>query len=117
MRLFLLAAALAMVPTPALADWGEAETANFIIKSEDTPENTRAFAQRLERFDAALRSLQNLPVGQEQPSRSTKLTVYRFGDTDDIARMAGAPGSGIAGFYIAQAGDSVAYAPVRERRE
>ena len=41
MRLFVLAAALALLPTPALADWVEAETNNFIIKSEDTPENTR----------------------------------------------------------------------------
>jgi hypothetical protein len=115
MRLFLFAAALALLPTPALADWVEAETNNFIIKSEDTPENTREFAQRLERFDAALRTLQNLPVGEEQPSRATKLTVYRFGDIDDISRMAQV--SGVAGFYIANAGDSVAYAPVREGRD
>lgn len=116
MRLF-FAAIFLVLPAPAAAEWWEAETANFIIKSEDSEAATRDFAIRLERFDAALRSLQGLPVGEEQPSRSTKLTVYRFGSDIDIARMAGASDSGIAGFYIPSAGDSVAFAPAKERRE
>lgn len=106
---------LLLVATPAAAqEWFEAETNNFIIRSRDSEANTRQFAIELERFDMALRTLQNMPIGQEQPSRSTKLTVYRFGDQRDIALMAGAPGSGIAGFYISHAGDSVAFAPVKE---
>jgi hypothetical protein len=106
---------LLLVATPAAAqEWFEAETNNFIIRSRDTEAATRQFAIELERFDMALRTLQNMPIGTEQQSRSTKLTVYRFGDQGDIALMAGAPGSGIAGFYIAQAGDSVAFAPARD---
>jgi hypothetical protein len=108
---------LLLIATPAAAqEWFEAETNNFIIRSRDTEANTREFAIELERFDMALRTLQNMPIGAEQQSRSTKLTVYRFGEQRDIALMAGAPGSGIAGFYIARAGDSVAFAPARDNR-
>ena len=101
--------------TPAVArDWFVAETNNFIVKSEDDEEGTREFAMELERFDMALRTLQSLPIGEEQPTRATKLTVYRFGDIGDIGRMAGS--NGVAGFYIPRAGDSVAFTPAREER-
>lgn len=108
-------AALAGLSAPAAAqNWHVAETNNFIVKSEDDEEGTRQFAAELERFDMALRSLQNLPIGEEQPTPATKLTVYRFGDTGDIGRMAGS--RGVAGFYIPRAGDSVAFTPAREQR-
>ena len=112
--LFAVIAALA-VSIPAQAqEWWVAETNNFVIISQDSEEATRSFASELERFDMALRSLQNLPIGEEQPTPATKLTVYRFGDTSDIGRMAGNPG--VAGFYIPRAGDSVAFTPAREER-
>lgn len=115
MRL-LLAAIVAMFATPAIAQsWWEAETNNFIIKSRDSEEATREFAIDLERFDATLRTLQGLPVGKELPSRSRKLTVYRFGDIQDIGRLAGA--AGVAGFFIPRAGDAVAFSPAEERRD
>lgn len=108
---------LVLFSVPAAAqEWFEAETNNFIIRSRDSEAATRQFAIELERFDMSLRTLQNMPIGEEQPSRSTKLTVYRFGDQGDIALMAGAAGSGLAGFYIARAGDSVAFAPARDER-
>src|SRR5690606_17382921 len=42
--------------------------------------------------------------------------IFRFGDPSDIAHIAGYPGSGIAGFYIPRAGNSVAFVPAREDR-
>ncbi len=48
--------------------------------------------------------------------RSNKVTIFRFGDAGAIAVMAGAPGSGIAGFYIPRAGNSVAFVPANEDR-
>ncbi len=115
MRLLIAALVATLISAPANArDWWVAETDNFIIKSEDDQENTRQFAIELERFDMALRTLQNMTIGEEQASPSTKLTVYRFGDVGDIGRMAGS--SGVAGFYIPRAGDSVSYTPAREQR-
>ena len=107
-------AALGLASPAAARDWYVAETNNFIVKSEDDEEGTRQFAIELERFDMALRTLQNLPIGEDQPTRATKLTVYRFGDVSDIGRMAGV--NGLAGFYIPRAGDSVAFTPAREQR-
>ncbi|WP_338240563.1 hypothetical protein [Aurantiacibacter hainanensis] len=114
MRLLIAAFAALFVATPAHAEWYRAETNNFVIISEDGEEEVRRFAAELERFDMALRYLQNMPIGEEQPTDATKLTVYRFGDVGDIGRMAGA--SGVAGFYIPRAGDSVAFSPAREER-
>jgi len=113
MRL-LIAALLILAPAPALAaDWWEAETDHFIIKSEDDEEDVRAFAVQLERFDTALRTLQGLPVDEASESPANKPVVYRFGRVRDMARLAGASGSGIAGFFISRAGATVAFVPVR----
>lgn len=114
MRLLLTAFAFLFVSSPAAAEWWRAETNNFVIISEDDEDEVRRFAAELERFDMALRYLQNMPIGEAQPTDATKLTVYRFGDVGDIGRMAGS--SGVAGFYIPRAGDSVAFSPAREER-
>lgn len=115
MRVLIAMIAAMFIALPAQAQvWFEAETEHFIIKSQDSEEATRQFASELERFDMALRTLQNLPIGQEQPTRATKLTVYRFGTITNIGRIAGFPG--VAGFYIPRAGDSVAFTPARAER-
>ncbi len=116
MRLLFAAFAIFMlVAGPAKADdWFVAETNNFIIKTYDDEADIRKFSSELERFDMALRSLQGLPIGEDQPSRATKLTVYRFGTASDIGKLINA--SSVAGFYIARAGDSVAYTPAEAER-
>lgn len=101
----------------AHAEWWRAETEHFIIYSEDRKDTTEKFSLELERFDNALRTLQGLPVRPEEPiSDANKVTIFRTGTTRDIAYIAGAPGSGVAGFYIPRAGGAVAYTPAREDR-
>jgi hypothetical protein len=114
MRLLIAAFALLFTASPAAAEWWRAETNNFVIISEDSEEDVRRFSVELERFDMALRYLQNMPIGEPQPTPATKLTVYRFGSVSDIGRMAGSPG--VAGFYIPRAGDSVSFTPARQDR-
>ena len=98
---------------PAHAEWWEARTDHFIVYSESSAQDTKEFAQKLERFDMALRTLQGM---QSQPvkSDSERLTVFRFGEISDIGRLAGS--SGIAGFYIPREGGSVAFTPARGDR-
>ena len=98
-------------------DWWEAETAHFIVKSRSSEADTRAFAEELERYDGALRTLQNIPADDGELIPANKVTIFRFGDQGDIAHIAGLPGSGIAGFYISRAGNSVAFVPAREERQ
>ena len=113
MRRLLFVLLLCLFAAPAHAEWWEAQTDHFIVYSETSAADVKAFAEKLERFDQALRTLQNL---QSQPveSNSERLTVYRFGDTDDISRLAGV--SGVAGFYIPRVGGSVAFTPARSER-
>lgn len=116
MRL-LIAAIFLIISGPAHAEWWEAETAHFVVKSRASESQAREYALEMEKFDAALRTMFNLPTDEVETSRANKPTIYRFGRPKDMARIAGASGSGIGGFFIARAGDSVAFAPTRKTRD
>jgi tetratricopeptide (TPR) repeat protein len=111
-RMFLMLCAL-LFAAPAHAEWWEARTDHFKVYSESSAQDAKAFAAKLERFDMALRSLQTIPSESVRPD-AERLTVYRFGDTDDIGRLAG--GAGVAGFYIPRLGGSVAFTPAKADR-
>ena len=107
---FAVAASVAMLASAASAEWHEARTNHFIIYSDDSKADTVAFAERLERFDNALRVMQNLPASQPVPDVN-KVVVYRYGDTRTIGQLAGS--AGVAGFYIPRAAYPVAFTPAR----
>jgi len=108
-----VALALAVVSVSVRAEWWEARTDHFVIISQGSERETTEFASQLERFDNALRVLQNMPVGEALPD-ATKVTVYRFGETSDIGALAGA--DTVAGFYIPRAARPVAFTPARDDR-
>lgn len=98
---------------PANAEWWEARSDHFIVYSQSPAKDTRAYAERLERFDQALRSLQG--IGSDDAlSDSRRLTVYRFGDIDAMGALARSPG--VAGFYIPRASGSVAFVPAKKQK-
>jgi tetratricopeptide (TPR) repeat protein len=116
----LLAATAAVLGAPAIAaDWHLAKTENFTIYSEDTREATVEFAHELERLDEALRIISGIGPAKEDTPESIKVTVFRFGETSDMAALAGAAGSGIGGFFIPRASGAVAFVPMKRnvRRE
>lgn len=115
--LLFIFATLFAFSTPARAEWWEAETAHFVVKSRASQEDARKYALEMEKFDAALRIMFGLPLDAEVLSRANKPTIYRFGRPKDIARIGGYPGSGILGFFIPRAGDSVAFAPINRDRD
>jgi Flp pilus assembly protein TadD len=111
----LLAFLCIILAAPAHAEWWEARTDNFIVYSESSEQDARKFAERLERFDQALRSLQNIQLGAAQ-SDWQRVTVFRTGNIGNMGQLAGA--QGIAGFYVPRHGGPVAFTPVKqERRE
>lgn len=111
MRAQLFAAvALFTLATPAQAEWWEARTDHFIVYSESSAANAKEFAEKMERLDMSLRSLQNVKFSPST-SDSRKLTVFRFGETNDIGRLAGS--LGVAGFYIPNLGGSVSFTPAK----
>lgn len=106
-----LALSASLFSSAASAEWWEARTNHFIIFNEGNQAETEKFASELERFDNALRILQQMPAAEAVPD-AQKVTVFRFGDTDDIGDLAGS--SGVAGFYIPRAVNPVAFTPARE---
>lgn len=115
MRKFMVALSAVFLSTTAQAEWHEARTERFIVYSDASDRDTREFAEKLARYDLALRSLQNLPASGSVAD-SERVTVYRFGDIGDIAMLYGDASSGVAGFYIPRAGGSVAFVPSKERK-
>lgn len=114
-KLFAVFTALVAVPASA-ADWYLAETQHFNIYSKDDPEDVTEFAREMERLDEVLRIIGGVGPDDGSLPPSSKVTVFRFGQTKDMANLAGAPGSGIGGFFIPRASGSYAFVPVRENR-
>lgn len=104
-RLAMLLAAC--MPGVAHADWYEASSKHFVVYSELSPTRLHAFADKLERFDGAMRWLRSLddgPIGQ-----ANRVTVYMVDDAGDVAKLA--VDKMAAGFYIPRAGGSLAIVP------
>lgn len=109
--LALLAAMLATLAAPAEAAWSQAISPHFVIYLEELPARLRAYAQKLERFDAALRQIQKIddpPLGL-----SNRLTVFVVSDIGKVqSLMRAGPGrSSVAGFYSPRANGSFAVVP------
>lgn len=108
-HLFALLCAL-LFAAPAQAEWWEARTDKFIVYSEGSTKDAQFFAERLERYDLALRSLQNIKAGVAETDW-TRVTVYRSGDVGDVGRLIGA--AGVAGFYVPRHNGPVAFTPAK----
>lgn len=89
---WLMPALLAAVP--AQAEWRQARTEHFILTVDDTEENARDFAQRLERFDAGLRLLYDVKDNPDQAFRP--ITIYALRE-DTYNKACGCPG--VLGYY------------------
>lgn len=111
-----LAAMLALLASPARAEWWEARTSHFIIYSESKRDDAEKFARELERFDNALRTLQNMPVPGPDVGDANRLKVYRTGDVDRLGYILNASGSNIGGIYFPRAGNPTSFVPAREKR-
>lgn len=102
MRRLLLAFCLLLVGTPALAGWKEARTRHFILYSEQPEAELRQYAERLERFDHAVRKVRAMadPVLTD----GGRLTVYVLGRASDVEALV----PRAAGFYLSRDGRSFA---------
>ena len=85
-----------LIAAPASAAWMEAQSDHFIIDADTSEAKLRSFATRLERFDAALRRLYNVPA--DAAGRSNRVVVFAV-DHDMLMRLCKGCLSGTAGFY------------------
>lgn len=109
LKRLLLAATLLLSPTAASAKWHEASTDHFVVYADQDPEKLRAFATKLERFDAAMRTLYR--TEDRSGGGANRLTVYMVSDVGAVQRLASR--SNIGGFYSGRASGSVAFVPRR----
>ncbi len=106
---FLTPGIVLALAAPAQADWRQASTDHFVIYSEDSASTLKEFATKLERYDAAIRSVRNLP--DEKPSPSNRLTVFVVSSMAKVQKLYGKGGESIGGFYTGRATGSVAITP------
>ncbi len=85
--------------TMAQAEWREASTRNFIVYSEGSEADLRSFAEKLEKFDFVLRRIHQV----QAPPSPNRLRVILVPNQRAVADLAGARGSGVAGYYISDA--------------
>ncbi|AJP73973.1 hypothetical protein [Sphingomonas hengshuiensis] len=103
----LCALALLALPTPAAAEWHEASSAHFRVYSEQPVDRLTRFATELERFDKAIRLLRGDP--DKPVGKANRVTVFVVDDTEAVQALLGR--GGVAGFYRARAGGSLAFVP------
>ena len=112
---FLTAFAAAVIASPAAAAWQRATSAHFIIYADQSPAELKAFAQKLERFDKAVRvtrAMADPPVGD-----GNRLTVFVVGGLLEVQRLQRGANSGTAGFYRTRAAGSIAVVPRKMSRD
>ena len=103
------ALALLAIGTRASAEWQRASSPHFIIYADEEPAKLRAFAEKLERFDKAVRltrSMKDPPVGD-----GNRLTVFIVSGAVAVQRLHRGADSRIAGFYRTSASGSIAVVP------
>ncbi|QDZ08353.1 hypothetical protein FPZ24_13420 [Sphingomonas panacisoli] len=108
-RKLLLSAAAVALPGVANADWYQASSKHFVVYSDDSADHIKAFTERLERFDQAIRYWHKTPEDTRGPS--ARVTIYVVGDIAALQKIYGAGGSAVAGFYEPRATGSIAFTP------
>lgn len=104
----LIFACLSLTSSPAEAEWRRAVSTHFTLYSEGRPDQLRAAAERLERFDALLRRLSPVPP-RETPVR---LTIYMPNTRDALLSLTDS--FSVAGFYRGRAEGPFLVAPRRD---
>jgi tetratricopeptide (TPR) repeat protein len=98
-RKLLMLLALVGWSNAAHAEWREAESRNFLVYSEASEAELRAFAEKLEKFDFVLRRIHKV----QAPPSPNKLKIVLVPNQRAVATLAGYPQGGIAGYYVRDA--------------
>jgi hypothetical protein len=101
-------AAVAVTGTPTHATWYEAKSKHFVIYANESSDDLSKFADRLERFDQAVRFVRGMddpPVGE-----GNRLTVFVLPSVGAVQKLMGGDRF-IEGFYTGRASGSYAFVP------
>ena len=107
----LVAVVALSIGTVCEAAWQRASSAHFVIYADENPAELGSFAQKLEKFDKAVRIVRKMDdpaVGD-----GNRLTVFVVRSDGDVQRLIHDKTGFIRGFYIPRASGSVAFVPRR----
>lgn len=107
--LFGFCLALVVLTTPARAAWHETSSEHFVIYADQSSGSVQKFAERLEKFHAAMAFM--LGKEPESPSPSNRITVFVVNNTANVRKLADIGGKYTAGIYLPKAGNIVAIVP------
>ncbi len=97
--LYLGAAAAAMAfAAPATAAWQQASSKHFIIYGDMSPAEMTAYAEKLERFDAAARLVRKM--GDPNVGDGNRVNVMVVPTMLDVNRTLGSAEAGVGGYYV-----------------
>ena len=101
--------ALTLWNKPAQAAWHEASSEHFVIYADQRGKSVQAFAERVEKFHAAMAFV----IGKEPetPSPSNRITVFVVDNRQKVRRLADIKKKYAAGIYLPRAGNIVAIVP------
>jgi Flp pilus assembly protein TadD len=102
-----VASAVAVAGTAAHAAWQEAKSKHFIVYANESPDELRSFAEKLERFDQAVRYIRSMADPDQTDTGRVK--VFVVPDLDTIGTLIGR--TGVAGFYRTGVDGSFAFVP------
>ena len=111
---WLVAASVCLCASQASAAWHEARSKHFTIYADIPAADLRTFADRLERFDSAVRVARGTP--DVQPGAATRVTLFILKDLESLRALYGDRETSVAGFYIPKASGSVAFIPAAAER-
>lgn len=104
---FVACVAAMISPFSVSAAWYQASSPHFLIYGDNDSTALRTYAEKLERFDQAVRFVRGLP--EFVPAPVNRLTIYQVKDLDAVQTLYG--GGGVGGFYLARASGSIAFVP------
>ena len=108
-RKILIAGLMALSAAPAGAKWRVASSDHFLIYTEESEAELTEFAEKLERFDSAMRFVGMVEAWK--PSPSNRLTIYVVPSISSVRKLFGDTSGNVAGFYLGRAGRSIAIVP------
>jgi tetratricopeptide (TPR) repeat protein len=104
---------LLLVAATARADWVEASSDHFVIYGDQDERQVEGFAQRLERYHAAMSRV--FAKQQTKPGPSNRVTIFVLDSRRDVRKIVGARNTFLVGRYFPRAGASVAVVPTVKR--
>lgn len=113
-RVWALAASVAAIAAPASAEWHQASSKHFVIYSDDTPENIKAYAERLERFDAAARVVRKMD--DPEIGDGNRVQVFIVPSLLEVNRLYGSAEAGVGGYYVGMVSGPFIVTPRKTRR-